>query len=129
MNIKRIIKYIFAGGVSVFCNLSVLYICVNFFHIWYLLSASISFCGAVIVSYLLQKFFVFRDYSKEVIKKQFSHFLIYNIVIIFINASFMYLFVDILNIWYLISQAITALITAFVNYTYFNFVIFKASGD
>ncbi len=121
----QIIRYIFAGGIVVGSNLAILFICVNYFHLWYLTSAIISFCSAVVISYLLQKFFVFKNYSKENIQKQFFSFLIFNLGMLGANTLLMYIFVDIIGIWYLWAQALAAAIGACVNYVYFNKVIFK----
>jgi len=57
----KIIRYLFAGGIATLSNLLVLFVCVNYFKLWYLSGAIISFCVAVIISYSLQKFFVFKD--------------------------------------------------------------------
>lgn len=121
----QIIRYLFAGGIATLSNLLVLFVCVNYFKFWYLSSTIISFCIAVIISYSLQKFFVFKDNGKENINKQFLHFFTYQFVMLGVNTLLMYLFVDIINIWYLLAQVISALIIAFANYIYFNKIIFK----
>jgi len=121
----QIIKYIIAGSIATLSNLGVLFVCVNYFKLWYLTSAIISFCVAVIVGYLLHKFFVFKNYEKKGMYKQFLNFLSYNIVMLSFNTLLMYFFVDIISIWYLLSQAISALIIACMNYIYFNKIVFK----
>ena len=121
----KIIKYIFAGGLATLSNLTTLFVCVNYFHLWYLLGAIISFCLAVIISYLLQKFFVFENYSRENMHKQFFNFFIFNFFMLGINTLLMYLFVDIIGFWYLLAQAVSSFVCAFVNYNYFNKMIFK----
>ena len=50
---NKIIRYIFAGGFVTAFNIVVLFVCVHYLHLWYLIGAIISFCCAVIVSYLL----------------------------------------------------------------------------
>lgn len=121
----KIIKYIFAGGFATLSNITILFICVQYFHLWYLVGTIISFCCAVIISYLLQKFFVFKNYSKENIHKQFLIFLIFNIFMLGINTILMYTFVDIISFYYLLAQALSSAICAFINYIFFNKVIFK----
>ncbi len=122
---NKIIKYIFAGGVATFSNIIVLFICVQYFKLWYLTSAIISFCCGVIISYLLQKFFVFKNYSVQKIHMQFLNFVIFNLIMLGVNTLLMYTFVDIIGVWYLLAQALSAIICAFVNYYYFNKIIFK----
>jgi putative flippase GtrA len=121
----QIIRYIFAGSTATATNLIILFICVHYLNLWYLTSAIISFCFAVIVSYLLQKFFVFRNYSKENIHKQFLNFFIFNFIMLGVNTLLMYIFVDIINLWYLLAQILSSAICACVNYIYFNKIIFK----
>ena len=121
----QIVRYILAGGIATVSNLVILFVGVHYFHLWYLTSAIISFCLAVIISYLLQKFFVFRNYSANNIHTQFLNFFIFNIVMLGLNILLMYVFVDIISLWYLLAQAISSAITACINYIYFNKVIFK----
>lgn len=121
----KIVKYILAGGFATFSNLLILFVLVSYLNIWYLISSMVSFCAAVVISYLLQKFFVFQDYRKKEIYRQFLNFFIYNLIMLVFNTLLMYFFVDILNIWYLLAQATAAIIGAFMNYIYFNKIIFK----
>jgi len=125
----QIARYILAGGIAVLTNLIVLFVLVQYFHIWYLISASISFCGAVAVSYVLQKFFVFRNYGLDNTPRQFLHFFFYQIFMLGLNAILMYSFVDGLHIWYLLAQTISAAITACLNYLYFQKFIFNNKGN
>lgn len=124
---SQIIRYIIAGCVATGSNLVILFISVQYFQLWYLTGAIISFSLAVVISYLLQKFFVFKNYRKDNISTQFFRFFIYNIVMLGFNTLLMYSFVDIIHIWYLLSQALTAIIIAFMNYIYFNKIVFKKS--
>ncbi|MFA6393083.1 MAG: GtrA family protein [Candidatus Paceibacterota bacterium] len=122
---NQIIRYIFAGCVATGSNLAILFILVHYLKLWYLTSAVISFSLAVVISYLLQKFFVFKNYERSGMHKQFFHFLIYNIVMLGFNTLLMYFFVDIIRLWYLFAQAFSAIIIACMNYIYFNKIVFK----
>lgn len=121
----QIVRYILAGGIATVSNLVILFICVHYFNLWYLTSAIISFCCAVIISYLLQKFFVFKNYSTEKVHMQFLNFFVFNLVMLGVNTLLIYTFVDIIGLWYLLAQALSSAITACINYIYFNKVIFK----
>lgn len=120
----KVIRYIFAGGFTVIVNLAVLYILTDLFHLWYLASAIIAFCVGVITSYLLQKFFTFRDNSTKNLHIQFVVFLIYNILMLGVNTLFMYILVDRFHFWYIFSQITITVCTAFVNFVFFNKIIF-----
>ena len=68
-NYKSIVKFVFAGGSAATVNLLFLY----FFHgllSWGLiLSTSLAFAFAFLVSFTLQKFWTFRNYNKKKIKQ------------------------------------------------------------
>ena len=122
---NKIIRYVFSGVVASFSNWVILYILVQKFNFWYLTSAIISFCCGIIVSYLLQKFFTFKNYSTNGMPRQFSIFVIYNLIMLGLNTLLMYLLVDIFGFWYLFSQIAITIGTAFVNYFVFNKILFK----
>ncbi len=121
----QIIRYILAGGIATGSNLLILFICVNYFHLWYLTGAIIAFCGGVIISYILQKFFTFKNYSRKDIHKQFITFFVFALIMLGFNTLLMYVLVDIIGLWYMLAQFISSLGIAFINYIYFNKVIFK----
>ena len=121
----QIIRYILAGGIATASNLVILFVSVYYFKLWYLTGAIIAFSCAVIISYLLQKLFVFKNYSRENMRKQFLNFFIFNLVMLGVNTLLMYTFVDLVGLWYLLAQALSAIIGACVNYIYFNKVVFK----
>ena len=121
----QIIKYVFTGSLATASNLLILFISVHYLKLWYLISSIIAFCFGVSISYILQKFFTFKNYELENIHKQFLNFFIFALIMLVFNTLLMYVFVDIMNIWYLLAQAIFSILIAFINYTYFNKVIFK----
>ncbi len=122
---SKVIRYIFSGGLASATNLGILFVLVRYFHLWYLFSAIISFCCGIIISYLLQKFFTFKDDSTKNIHLQFSIFVIYNLIMLGLNTLLMYLFVDIFGFWYLLSQFVITVGTAFMNYFFFSKFIFN----
>lgn len=122
---SKVFRYIFAGAIALFSNLFILYVLVNFFKIWYLKSAIISFFCGMAVSYLLQKFFTFKDNSFKKIHTQFFIFCLFNVSMLLLNILLMYVFVELFNFWYIYAQISTTLLIAFANYQFFNRVIFK----
>ncbi len=122
---KKVIKYVIAGGVATFVNLGALFVCVEYFRLWYLISAVISFVCGLVTSYILQKFWTFKDGKTKNMHIQFAGFTIFALGILALNTALMYLFVDVLKIWYLLAQAFAALLIAFINFNFFNRIIFK----
>ena len=121
----QIARYVFAGGIAVLSNLTILFVCVHYFKLWYLYGAIFAFSFAVIVSYLLQKFFVFKNYSRQDMHKQFLAFFVFNLAMLSVNTLLIYTFVGIIGFYYLLAQALASAICGFVNYIFFNKVIFK----
>jgi putative flippase GtrA len=122
---NKIIRYIFSGIIASLSNFVILYFLVQKLNLWYLTSSIISFCCGIIISYCLQKFFTFKNYSIQNIHLQFSVFFIYNLCMLGLNTLLMYFFVDIIGIWYLFSQIVITIGTAFINYFFFNKIMFN----
>ena len=73
---RQVGKYIISGGTAAAVNLSSLYILTEFFHIWYIISATTAFIGAFAISFTLQKFWTFKDHETEGMHKQLSLYFI-----------------------------------------------------
>jgi putative flippase GtrA len=121
----KIIKYVLSGGTAVLVNLAVLYVMVEFLHLWYLLGAIVSFVFGLCTSYTLQKFWTFKDGNTQNIHIQFLSFALFALLMLGLNTLLIYFFVDVLKIWYLLAQAMSSLLIAFINYNVFNKIIFK----
>ena len=127
INNNKIIKYVFSGGTAFCVHLSTLFALTNYFQIWYLFSTIVAFCLAVIVSYSLQKFWTFKDYSVKNMHVQFSSFLFLALFTLAINTFLMYIFVDKFGLWYIFAQIIINIFTAFLSYLVYNKVVFVDS--
>lgn len=121
----KIVKYVLSGGTAVLVNLVVLYVMVEFLHLWYLLGAIVSFVFGLITSYTLQKFWTFKDGNTQNMPIQFLSFALFALLMLGLNTLLIYFFVDVLKIWYLLAQAMSSLLIAFINYNVFNKIIFK----
>lgn len=122
--IGETIRYLVIGGISAFLDLLLLYILVNYFKIWYLYATVISFTMVTILGYLGQKYFTFRNYKKNYKKQLFIFFIITGIGLI-INITFMFLFVSLMNIWYILASIITKFIVLIWNFITNKKITFK----
>ena len=120
----RVIRYLFGGGFATAVNIGLLFIGVHYFHMWYLTSAVIAFCCAVIVSYLIQKFWTFKRYETEGMHVQFLIFVLFAIAMLGLNTLLIYVAVGIIGMWYLLAQIIISAIIAFINYAFFSKIVF-----
>jgi len=121
----RLVRFLFSGGMAFATNFILLFVLVDFFGVWYLLAAVISFICSVLVSFLLQKFFTFADFTRDRIPQQGSLYLGLQVFNLCLNTFLMYVGVDLLHISYLISQVIIATGMAVYNFFIYKHFVFR----
>ena len=109
---RQFIKYLLVGALVVAVNLSVLYALTEFVHIFYLLSAVCAFAVSFVVSFILQKYWTFRDSSRKSVHRQAALYLFVQLVNLSLNTGLLYVFVTYLHVWYILSQALISLLLA-----------------
>lgn len=101
---RQIIRFAAVGGSAFFIDYGIMVLLTEVFGVNYLISSGISFSVSVIYNYLLSVHWVF-DVSKERSKGQdFLVFIILSIIGLGINQLIMWLFVDKLGIFYMITK-------------------------
>jgi len=123
----RVMRYLISGGSAAVTNIVVLFILVHFFHLWYLLAAVMSFIVAVFVSFTMQKFFTFNDYTREKIRQQTALYFGIQILNLCLNAFLLYISVDMLHIHYLISQILILGFIAVYSFFLFKHLVFVST--
>lgn len=122
----QILKYLISGGTAAAVNIGSLYIFTDFFKWWYLFSTVVSFILAFFVSFLLQKFWTFQDKETDGVHKQLSMYFVVGLINLALNTALMYFCVDILHVWYILSQFIvTGLIAILSFFVYKHFIFAK----
>ncbi len=106
------IKYIISGGIAAVVQLSLLYILTEVFGWWYIYSVSIAYGIAMMVAFLLHKFWTFRDNRLNYLAPQFVVFGIISTINFFINPLLVGGLVEWLHIWYIIAQIIVMILLA-----------------
>lgn len=122
---RKLLKYLVSGVTAATVTISTLYVLTEYMYIWYLFSAAVGFILGVIVSFILQKFWTFRDRSVLVIKKQFTLFVIVSLTGLCINSTLIYVFVEYGHIWYLLSQILSGLVITCINLFLYQHLVFK----
>ncbi len=120
---KKFVKFSICGFISAIIDIGVLVLLVEFFNIYVIIANTISFIFAVINSFLLNKYWTFRDNSKKNVN-QFIKFLFISIVGLILNYIFILLLIN-LNVWYIIAKVIVIIIVAFWNFFANNFWTFN----
>lgn len=121
----QLFRYVFVGGFSFIVDYGLLFLLTDFFHLHYLISATISFIAGLVVNYLLSTKWIFR---KSKLSNTTLEFLIYGIIGVvglILNNILLYVFTDLLNIHYMISKLITAVIVMGWNFFGRRIILFK----
>lgn len=120
---RQMLKFVVAGGLSTVANFVVLYTLTEFAHIYYLASATVAFIVAFVVSFVLQKFWTF-DQNTGAAHTQIALYFIAAMVNLVATVGLLYLFTDLLHMWYMLSAFFTALIIAIASFFLYRSVIF-----
>lgn len=103
----QFLKYCIGGGLAFFIDIAGLYFFTEFFGLWYILSATLSFVLAAIFNYLFQRFITFKSQDKNYVK-QFVLFVVIALVGLLINNSILYILVEFFGLWYMFAKVIAA---------------------
>lgn len=114
--LSQIIKFGFVGGTAFVIDAGLLFLLTEFCGIHYLISGTISFTASVIYNYILSVKWVF-DAKKDANKTQeFIVFIVLSVIGLGINQLFMWLFVDMMHIYYMLSKIIATVIVMIYNF-------------
>ncbi len=102
-----IFKYAVVGCIGTAIDLGTLYVFVDLLHLHLLFSTAMSFVLAVINNFILNKYWTFRNMSRN-IRKQFIKFLIVSVIGLLLTEICMAFFVYRLKLWYMLSKLITS---------------------
>ncbi len=125
---SRPLRYLIAGGTGAAVNFSILYALTEYAHIWYLLSATVAYVFAFVVSFILQKFWTFQNMQLEHISVQMALHITLSLSNIVAGVVLLFVFVEYVGIWYMFGQFISAALLACANYFIYRFHIFPESA-
>lgn len=121
----KIMRFLFSGGTAFLVNFFFLFAFTEWLKIYYLISAVLAFLIAFVVSFILQKYWTFRDSRSTYSHKQTILYLIVAVVNTVINAGLVYFFVEFSHFHYLLGQFLASGIIAFESYFVYQYFIFK----
>lgn len=124
----KILRFLISGSIATSADLIFLYIFTDIFGIWYLASSFLAFIIASIVSFLLQKFWTFRDHSRADMPVQAGMYLIIATCNLGLNTFLIYMFVERVGFYYLIAQIIVSVFIAIENFFIYQRLIFRTSA-
>jgi len=122
-NKKLILKYGTVGAASAMVDFGALFILTDWFGVYYLVSATISFILSAIVNYTLNRNWTFRSNGQH--RKQVPIFLMIAVLGILLNNNIMYISVEHWHLHYLWAKVIAAAIVTIWNFFGNKYLTFK----
>ncbi|MFA6513680.1 MAG: GtrA family protein [Patescibacteria group bacterium] len=126
---KSVIKFFFAGSTAALVDLVFLFLFHGIFKWNLVLSTSLAFILSFAVSFTLQKFWTFRNYSQKRIPVQFVLYIGNAFIGLNINGFLMHLLANKLGIWYLLAQVIVNVMIGVYNFFVYKFIVFRTKKD
>jgi len=121
----QLFRYTIVGGFAFVVDFGLLYILTEFGGFHYLLSATISFVAGLVMNYVLSKLWVFTHSLYTNKRVEFLLFAAIGVVGLMINNVSMWLLSDVIGLWYMLSKAITTVVTYLWNFFARKLMLFK----
>lgn len=121
--IKKFLFYGFGGSLSFLITISITYFLTEKLNIYYLISGIIGYLSGWIVNFIFQAYVTFKT-KGYLFLLRLTKFLFFQFIGLLIYSIFLFIFTDILKIYYLISLILSSLITFIINFLFANFFIF-----
>lgn len=112
----QLFRYIFVGGTAFIVDFFFLYFFSDILGIYYLISAVFSFIISVLVNYIMSTKWVFNPDNIENKVLEFNIFILISSIGLVFTEILLYIFTDIMGIYYLLSKIISAIIVLFWNF-------------
>lgn len=121
----QMFRYTFVGGVAFLIDFGSLFILTDFCGVYYLVSAAISFILGLIANYSLSISWVFNKRTLGNKKLEFGVFALIGIVGLGLNEILIWVLTEDLQLYYLISKMVAAILILFWNFFARKFTLFN----
>lgn len=125
----KIVRYLISGGTAAVTDLFFLYFFTDICGLWYVYSTPLAFLIAFGVSFSLQKYWTFRDHSKEGMGKQGTVYFIVSVCNMFLNSFLVIAFTDYVGLHYIVSQIVAAGLIAVMSFFVYQKFIFNRKKE
>lgn len=112
----QMFRYVFVGGTAFAVDFFFLYIFSDICGIYYLLSGVLSFIISVLVNYWMSTKWVFNQDNINNRILEFNLFLLISAIGLVFTEILLWIFTDVVGMYYLISKIIAAIIVMFWNF-------------
>lgn len=121
----KVVRFVISGGSAAVVHLSVLWFLTDILDLWYLISGVVAFLVAFVVSFLMQKYWTFKNRSVDKIKTQTGTYFFIAVFNLGLNTFMLYLFVEIFHVHYLLAQLVIGAVVAVWSYFAYSHFVFK----
>jgi putative flippase GtrA len=116
--IKEGLKYAVVGGIATLSDISILYILVNYFSIYYLYGTIIGFLVGSIVNYFISVNWVFSSRRfRDNFTLEFGSYILISTTVLGFTVFSMWVLTDIFGLYYLYSRIILIFFTYILNFS------------
>ncbi len=122
---KQFAKYVSVGLLSTALDFGLLYLLVEFGHLFYLLAAICSMAIVLWVSFSLNKFWTFENFEKKYFQ-QFSKYLVSHLLALMVALIILSTLVQFFHLWYLFAKVFATIGAAIINFLLIQKFIFAA---
>lgn len=112
---ERFLWFIGIGALSSVIDIGLLYGFCEWFGIWYLSAAVLSYCCGILVNYCLNKVLTFHDHNHHYVQ-QFTAFAAVSVSCLMVNVCLIWLFVTLFSWNYLPAKVLATICAVFWNY-------------
>lgn len=104
----QFLRYTVVGGLAFVVDFGLLFVLTEYFRMYYLLSATISFIAGLLVNYLISLLWVFKGEGSDNKIKEFTYFALIGLIGLLLNSLFLWLITDCMGVYYMLSKMISA---------------------
>ncbi len=124
-SLQLFLRYCVVGVIATVVDYALLYGLTEFYGLWYLFSATISFIAAATVSYYLNRIWTFNNNDSR-IARQVGIFLVISGVGIIINNTILVVGVEVIGMWYMLAKVFSTAVTLIWNFIGHKYITFRA---
>ncbi|MEI6528915.1 MAG: GtrA family protein [Candidatus Falkowbacteria bacterium] len=122
---KSAVKFFIAGSFAAATDLLFLFLFHGVFHWSIVPSTSLAFVLSFFVSFTLQKFWTFRNFSHDKAVSQFVLYILNALIGLNLNGYFMHMLVNRYQVWYILAQIIVNVAIGAYNFIIYKSIVFK----
>ncbi len=113
---KQMMKFGVVGGIAFVIDYTILFVCTDFLGIYYLISSLISFSLSTIFNYIASVTWVFDTDNTKSQTRNFVYFVCFSILGLCLNQLIMWIGVEQLRVYYMITKIIATAIVMVFNF-------------